>query len=175
MKRVFNVVGVLAVMVLLFGLQGCDEEKVKDVVGLGTLKVTLDGAVYDFTLVKAVETENIIAVGGAESVTDTAVFTLMLDADIVPGTYHLEAAPDGKYVLKSKDEIEKDFYALWYKGEENVYFSESGTLTIEEHDKEAKKINGTFSLKMLNAEKKEIEAKDGIFNVEYEKFDLPEE
>ena len=174
MKRSLSLKWMLVVLIALFMVTGCDDDTVDDIIDLGTLSVTLGDEVYDFALVEAVEAEDMIVIAGADAVSDTAIFTLMVASDIEPGTNHLEAGPDGKVVLKS-EEFDSEFFAIWYKGMEDAYYSESGSLTVEKHDKGAKEIKGSFLLVMKKGDGTTLDANDGKFNVKYQSYDeIPE-
>lgn len=175
MKHLLKMKGLLVILMALFLITGCDDnDNLDEIVDLGTFKVTLDEKVYDFTLVEALEIENYISIVGADAVEDTAIFTLMIDAEIEPGTYHLEADPATKtFKLKSKEEVESEFFAMWYLGKENIYLSYSGSLEVSEHNKEDKTIKGSFLLVMKNMEGETIDANDGKFNVKYRTAELP--
>ena len=176
MKRIFGLGSVVAILMMLIVFQSCDEEKVEEIVDLGSMKAVIDGKMHDFPIVEAIEADEMLAVAGAVIQNDSLIFTLFMDDDIEDGTYTIEidtVMPAAR--LKFDGILDDDFSAMLMMKGKSVYFPYSGTLKVEKHDKGAKTIKGTFSLTMINAEKEEIEVKDGAFNVEYKKFELPEE
>ena len=100
-----------------------------------SLSVTVDSAVYTAKQVSGIIYTDKLIINAAEN-PGTRVVGFQLPLAITAGTYDLSSFGD--------------YLALYGASLTESYSSESGKLTIVEHDKAGKKIRGTFAFKGVN-------------------------
>ena len=118
-----------------------------------SISVVVDGSSYSATQVVGIVNLGKLIISGSDAAGTKAV-GFQLPPDISTGTYDL--SPFG------------DYLGLYTEPSAGAFSSESGKLTITEHDKTAKRIRGTFAFKAVNPlsqASKQLTA--GTFTVKY--------